>query len=106
MSNHIFDYPLSSVEFSVYAYLCRCRNNKSDTCFPSFSTTAGACNVSNRLHEEKYLKCFDGFALNYRIRALDGIVSPLTVVGHIGPVLRSYLPCVAAVASRSSSASR
>jgi len=48
MSNHIFDYPLSQVEFSVYAYLCRCRNSKSGTCFPSFQTIAGACNISKR----------------------------------------------------------
>ena len=48
MSNHIFGYPLSPVEFSVYAYLCRCRNSKSGTCFPSFQTIAGACNISKR----------------------------------------------------------
>lgn len=48
MSNHIFDYPLSPVEFSVYAYLCRCRNSKSGTCFPSFSKIATACNISKR----------------------------------------------------------
>jgi len=48
MSNHIFDYPLSPVEFSVYAYLCRCRSSKSGTCFPSFGTIAGACNISKR----------------------------------------------------------
>ena len=48
MSNHIFDYPLSPVEFSVYAYLCRCRSSKSGTCFPSFSKIAGACNISKR----------------------------------------------------------
>ena len=48
ISNHIFGYPLSPVEFSVYAYLCRCRNSKSGTCFPSFGTIAGACNISKR----------------------------------------------------------
>ena len=48
MSNHIFDYPLSPMEFSVYAYLCRCRNSKSGTCFPSFQTIARACNISKR----------------------------------------------------------
>ena len=48
MSNHIFDYLLSPVEFSVYAYLCRCRNSKSGTCFPSFQTIATAYNISKR----------------------------------------------------------
>jgi DNA-binding transcriptional MocR family regulator len=48
MSNHIFGYLLSPVEFSVYAYLCRCRSSKSGTCFPSFNKIAGACNISKR----------------------------------------------------------
>lgn len=48
VSNRIFDVGLKPMEFSVYCYLLRCKDNKTATCFPSRGDIAKKCQISLR----------------------------------------------------------
>lgn len=44
--NGIFEFSLKPSEFMVYCCLCKFRNNKTNSCFPSRKTVAELCGVS------------------------------------------------------------
>ena len=45
LPNQIFLLGLSAAEIAVYAYLIRCENRETFTCYPSFNTIAKAINL-------------------------------------------------------------
>lgn len=44
--NGIFEFSLKPSEFMVYCCLCKFRNNRTNSCFPSRKTVAELCGVS------------------------------------------------------------
>lgn len=48
IENKVFDYRLKPYVLSVYTYLCKCKNSKNNTCFPSRENIALNCNMSIR----------------------------------------------------------
>lgn len=48
LDSTIFEQKLKPIEFVVYCFLVKCKNNETQTCFPSRATIAGKCCVSLR----------------------------------------------------------
>ncbi|MBR4206626.1 MAG: helix-turn-helix domain-containing protein [Clostridia bacterium] len=46
LPNEIFDLGLSGGEILVYAFLIRCEDRKTYTCYPSYDTIGSACGMS------------------------------------------------------------
>ena len=46
LPNEIFDLGLSTGEIAVYAFLVRCENRETYTCYPSYDTIGKACGMS------------------------------------------------------------